>query len=747
MSSPTFSIVICTYNRAPYLRKCLESLRFLRDESFEVVVVNGPSTDDTEAVLAEYRHEIKIGKNDRTNLSISRNVGIRLATGPVVAFIDDDAQPDPRWLADLAAVYRREHGVGGVGGAVVEFDRHHFRNGFIDLWGRSTPINASPGEFNDPHGWRYNILMGVNSSFLREALVKVGGFDEYFEYFHDESDLCVRIIRAGYRIVHHPDALVHHEFAPSAVRKTSHHLNWYPIVKNTVYFGLKNSQGLVPLRVRLRCVRDTALHWRAMWKSWVRSGEISRADYARFSRMWVRGVIRGTRDGLFAARRTATSLPVTAPFLRFATHPQLAPGERLRIALVSKSYPPSGTGGVATYTEQLATALARRGHDVVVITRGPNGLRYERGVTIHQIPDDAVRGFSELASLPVVHGNVCWSFAVNEKLRELAADRGIDVVEGPVWDYEALVTAVEGKLPVVVRLETPLRLAMRMGEWPSSADLELSVSLERRLLEMADGIISISHDVASTVSREYDVDLGQRATVIPLGVVPRETPAASPAASGGRRVLFVGRIERRKGVHVLLDAIAVLAPELPDTEYVLVGNDRLPWRDGRPLADTFRERYGREPWAERVRFLGEVTADELERQYAACDVFVAPSLYESFGLVYLEAMRHRKPVIGCRTGGVPEIVDHEQSGLLVEPGDAAALARAIHELLQDPARRAAMGAHGERVLRERFGADLMAERTLAFYRDLCTRLGCAATSTFARAPDANGNDALEVTLQ
>ena len=90
--------------------------------------------------------------------------------------------------------------------------------------------------------------------------------------------------------------------------------------------------------------------------------------------------------------------------------------------------------------------------------------------------------------------------------------------------------------------------------------------------------------------------------------------------------------------------------------------------------------------------------DELERQYAACDLFVAPSLYESFGLIYLEAMRFAKPVIGCRVGGIPEIVEDGRSGLLVAPGDAAALAKAIRDLLDSPERRATMGAYGERLL-------------------------------------------------
>jgi glycosyltransferase involved in cell wall biosynthesis len=217
------------------------------------------------------------------------------------------------------------------------------------------------------------------------------------------------------------------------------------------------------------------------------------------------------------------------------------------------------------------------------------------------------------------------------------------------------------------------------------------------------------------VSREYAIDIACRAAVIPLGIAPR--PVAARPASSGRRVLFVGRIERRKGVHVLLDAIAIVAPEFPDAEFLLIGNDRIPWRDGRPLADAFRAEQAGEPWSGRVRFLGEVDAEERDRQYAACDVFVAPSLYESFGLVYLEAMRHGKPVIGCRVEAFPRSSSTVRAGCSSNRATPS-LCRALRELLADSARRAAMGARAAEVVRQRFGADLMAERTLGFYRAL-----------------------------
>src|SRR5689334_12230016 len=114
-----FSVVINTYNRARLLRQALHSLDYQDYDDFEVVVVDGPSTDGTDEVIAEYaaRGAIKAGKCPERNLSISRNIGISMTAGDVVAFMDDDAVPERGWLSGLARTFK-EHGASGVGGPV-----------------------------------------------------------------------------------------------------------------------------------------------------------------------------------------------------------------------------------------------------------------------------------------------------------------------------------------------------------------------------------------------------------------------------------------------------------------------------------------------------------------------------------------------------------------------------------------------------------------------------------------------------
>jgi len=221
MSRLSFSVVVNTYNRGQMLRYALASLVRLRHPLYEVIVVNGPSTDNTETVLADFRQRIKFGRCPEANLSKSRNIGIAMAAGDIVAFIDDDATAEPNWLCELEPAYA-DPSVCAVGG----FTRDHTGYGFqwkymVCDWfanGQSfdSPEQAGLNDHLAPNGFLYP--SGVNSSFRRSALLEVGGFDEYYAYLCDESDLTARLIERGYSVRCTPGAQVHHRFAASHIR-------------------------------------------------------------------------------------------------------------------------------------------------------------------------------------------------------------------------------------------------------------------------------------------------------------------------------------------------------------------------------------------------------------------------------------------------------------------------------------------------------------------------------------------------
>ncbi|HLC16472.1 MAG TPA: glycosyltransferase family A protein [Thermodesulfovibrionia bacterium] len=127
------SIVINTYNRAYSLQRTLQSLRYLNYKNFEVIVVNGPSDDDTEQVLKKFSNDIKIEKCPEKNLAVSRNIGIYAAKGDIVAFVDDDAIPEPQWLDAIVSGFDVSNSdeIGGVGGFVYDYTGANYQFKYI----------------------------------------------------------------------------------------------------------------------------------------------------------------------------------------------------------------------------------------------------------------------------------------------------------------------------------------------------------------------------------------------------------------------------------------------------------------------------------------------------------------------------------------------------------------------------------------------------------------------------------------
>ena len=240
------------------------------------------------------------------------------------------------------------------------------------------------------------------------------------------------------------------------------------------------------------------------------------------------------------------------------------------------------------------------------------------------------------------------------------------------------------------------------------------LALEREVMTRADAVRSISAAIRASIEQAYGFTFDpDRVLVAPLGVRAPHTVTA--ARSPGVEILFVGRLEARKGIDVLLDTVPRLLQSHPDARVTIAGDNGLPAPGGGTYMERFLEAHAGAAWLSRVRFLGRVPEEIIQDLYASCDIFVAPSRFESFGLVYLEAMRVGKPVIGCRAGGVPEIVTHEENGLLVPPGDPAALVEALDRLLSDADERARLGEAGRRTVAASFTAADMAQRSLQLY--------------------------------
>ncbi len=736
-AQPRISVVINTFNRADSLRQTLDGLTLLDYPDFEVVVVNGPSTDGTAAVLREWQGRVKVLSTPERNLSVSRNLGIAGAAGEIVAFIDDDAYPDPAWLDRLAAAYA-DGEVAGAGGPVYDHTGYTFQifynigNRFGTSW-TGWPAGHDPtGVLNRPYSNAYPSLLGANSSFRRDRLVEIGGFDEEFEYYLDETDVCVRLVDRGHVIRTLADAFVYHKFLGSHLRTERRALrDRFSVIKNRLYFAMKHALVMTSFYEVIQDVQRFVEEHRAECRAHVDDGHLTEADLAQFDADVHRAfdaALARIREGGDRTRPSDWFAGRQLPFLPFPT--RLPAAAKLHLCFFSQEYPPGAVGGIGRFSRELAVGLAELGHDIHVLTRGKDHhtVDLEDGVWVHRI----VPEYHPLPSAPIVPRSI-WDYSASlaEELLRIHRHRPIDLVELPLWDSEGIAAILDGTVPTVVSLHTPLPAALEFSpHWKSDPDyherhIRPLLALEPICLDRCDFIRANSDAVIEEIERGHGIRLDRAK----LGVVPHgfgapvaQTPGTSTKQSRAVEVLFVGRLERRKGIDLLLAAAATLLPVLPDLRFTIVGDDSIPRPGGRTYRQEFEANHADLVRSGAVRFTGTVPEAQLDRAYAECDIFVAPSRYESFGLVLVEAMRHGKPAIACDIGGMREVVVPGETGLLVPLDDARSLADAIRALATDAGLRDRLGRRSLEVYGETFTRAATARRAARFYRDVLRRV-------------------------
>lgn len=224
----------------------------------------------------------------------------------------------------------------------------------------------------------------------------------------------------------------------------------------------------------------------------------------------------------------------------------------------------------------------------------------------------------------------------------------------------------------------------------------------------ADQVVAISSYTAAQV---------REVAKVPVSVIPYTTSLTKPTvrsrpAGAPFTVLFVGRLVERKGVVHLVDAMS-LPPLAPDARLVVVGEG--------PERGAIEAQIRALGLDGRVIVRGQVSDAALQEAYVSVDALALPAIFdhrgdtEGLGVVLLEAMNHGVPVVGSRIGGIPDIVEDEVSGLLVPPGDAPALARALARVRDDPALARRLAEAGRRALVERFSWDAIVARWEAVY--------------------------------
>ncbi|MFN7941325.1 MAG: glycosyltransferase family 4 protein [Thermoanaerobaculia bacterium] len=394
----------------------------------------------------------------------------------------------------------------------------------------------------------------------------------------------------------------------------------------------------------------------------------------------------------------------------------------MRLAFLSYEYPAeTGFGGIGTYTWTQARALARLGHEVHVVagSRAGAGPRraQELGVTVWRagVGGGAAAVGRALGALGLFWSRNRWenARALGEAFDRLAKERRFDVVEAPECGAEGWFVAGVEKRRRIVRFHSPARLIMPF--YPTRRlDRALCAAFERRAWRRAGVRTGCSRFLAEAARDRLRVR--EPIEVIPNGV-DLEVPATDEIAelrraldlAGRRLVVFAGRIERRKGAHLLPEIGAHLLAR-PDVVLAIAGEDLFGI-----LAREVAPRLAAAARPGALRILGRRTVTEARALVAAGDVVLLPSLWESCPYAALEAMACGAPLVTSDAGGLPECVRPEREALVAPAGDAAATATAALRLLDEPALARRLAAAARARVESEFSADTIARRSLALY--------------------------------
>ena len=366
-------------------------------------------------------------------------------------------------------------------------------------------------------------------------------------------------------------------------------------------------------------------------------------------------------------------------------------------------------GGVSTHAIASAIALAHDGVAVHVLAARVEAEQSAGAITVHHSPrlfDAAASPETRLAGTLDVAPDVVHSHQFEDPAL-LAVMRKHAPVLISVHGYTACSSGVHYFRPgqECTRAHGPgciPNLALR-----GCAHTRNPSSLPAAYRHASSGLAAIrSADLTISYSSAVDRHLATNG-IEPRMVIPlfaTMEPQVGSGHEGRRRVVFAGRVIDAKGVGVLIRAIREI-----DAEVVICGDG---WR-----TEAMRRLARRLGLAKRVHFRGWLSPDELATELAEASIVALPSLWpEPFGLVGIEALAAGRPVIASLTGGVGDWLEDGVNGLAVKPGDVRALARALGDLLDDPARQAELGAAGQAMVAARFSPERHIEQLLEAYR-------------------------------
>jgi glycogen(starch) synthase len=359
----------------------------------------------------------------------------------------------------------------------------------------------------------------------------------------------------------------------------------------------------------------------------------------------------------------------------------------MKILMVSWEYPPVVIGGLGRHVHHLATALAKAGHDVVVLCRRPAGT----DPSTHPSSDEVSEGVRVIAAAQDPHeftfsdDMMAWTLAMGHamiraglSLKRHGTDRSWrpDVVHAHDWlvAHPAIALAQFYDVPIISTIHATE--AGRHSGWVAGALSRQVHAVESWLVRESDSLITCSASMRDEITELFGPGLAE-ITVIRNGIDATCWPfAVRRPRTGPAELLFVGRLEYEKGVHDAIAALPRIRRTHPGTTLTIAGEGtQQDW-----LVDQARKHRV----LKATRFAGHCDHDELLALLHRADAAVLPSHYEPFGLAALEAAAAGTPLVTSNIGGLGEAVINGRTGVSCPPRDVAGLVAAVRSVLDDP---------------------------------------------------------------
>jgi len=378
----------------------------------------------------------------------------------------------------------------------------------------------------------------------------------------------------------------------------------------------------------------------------------------------------------------------------------------MKIFQVLPYFPPH-IGGMEFYVERLSRELVARGHEVFVFTSSEKSFSYHEkvdGVEIYRF-----RPLTRVYNVPIVPS----------LLISLLQENRPDVIH--THQYPVFFSDVSAQVSYLRNI--PLVLHVHVISEPKSAFSGIVSNLYYKTIGRLPFRNARTIIVPSFAYKKLLVEMGsesKKVKVIPYSVdLDRFNPNNNGEefrkrynCDGSNVILSVGRLNYQKGFQYLLKAMPKILQQMPNAKLMIVGEG-----EEFTCLSNMVQSLGLK---DSVILTGAMSQKEMSEAYVAADVFVLPSIFESFGIALIEAQAAGKPVVGTRVGGAPEALQEDETGFLVNPGDFEQLAEAIIRFLSDEKLAREMGENGKRFVKARFDVRKIVDQVTDIYAELTT---------------------------